>query len=408
MTADRRTCASSLRKLSVCAFSDAGEYQNELSPKLHEGSPITSSLKARPPLRITFALPRTGAKPIGGFKVVYEYANLLASRGHHVSILHPNLHRVDQPLWSHETRRTVRLVQRYVKTRLNRGHRPDSWFKMHPDVKMLWTPSLSERYVPDGDVIFATAWETAEWVERYGQRKGRKFYLIQHLETWYGEDERAMATWKMPLSKVVIAKWLERIATGLGEKSLFIPNGLDFSHFKVLTAPESRNPNQVLMLYHWLEWKGTAHGLQAFCLAREVIPDLTLTLFGISPQPRDLPSGVLYFHQPTQEKLNEMYNKAAIFVGPSLAEGWALTPAEALMCGAALALTDIGGHEAYGIPEETALLSPAGDPEALALNIIRLVRDQTLRLKLAHQGNEHIQQFTWKRAGTALEDALYA
>ena len=33
---------------------------------------------------ITFILPRTGEEPIGGFKVVYEYANRLAKDGYHI------------------------------------------------------------------------------------------------------------------------------------------------------------------------------------------------------------------------------------------------------------------------------------------------------------------------------------
>ena len=37
---------------------------------------------------ITFILPRTGEEPIGGFKVVYEYANRLAKDGYHINIVY--------------------------------------------------------------------------------------------------------------------------------------------------------------------------------------------------------------------------------------------------------------------------------------------------------------------------------
>ena len=37
---------------------------------------------------ITFILPRTGETPIGGFKVVYEYANRLVEDGYTVNIVY--------------------------------------------------------------------------------------------------------------------------------------------------------------------------------------------------------------------------------------------------------------------------------------------------------------------------------
>jgi len=157
------------------------------------------------------------------------------------------------------------------------------------------------------------------------------------------------------------------------------------------------------MLHHSVEWKGSADGLAAFEIARHTIPELHLTLFGIDPAPPNLPSGVEYHHQPPQDKLNSLYNRAAIFISPSWTEGWGLPPAEALMCGGAIAVTRGGADEAFAIHEQTALVSPIKDPAALAANILRLVRDKELRLRLAKQGHALIQQFTWERSGAALE-----
>jgi hypothetical protein len=52
------------------------------------------------------------------------------------------------------------------------------------------------------------------------------------------------------------------------------------------------------------------------------------------------------------------------------------------------------------------LLSPPKDPDALAANVLRLLEDRELRLRLAHQGHEHVQQFTWDRAVTSFESVL--
>lgn len=354
-------------------------------------------------MRVTFLLPMSGDRPIGGFKVVYEYANFLATRGHRVHVVHPNLLRIDEPFSSLGARVKLISILRYLKTKFTQGHRPDTWFTISPRVDLAWANSLDGKHIPNADIVVATAWETAEWAARYKTEKGRKFYLIQHLETWSGPEDRVMETWKMPFEKIVIAGWLQRIATEMGQKTHLIPNGMDFTRFQQTVPSEDRDPHQLLMLYHFVEWKGSADGLAAFNIARETIPELRLTLFGIDPAPPNLPEGVEYHHQPPQDRLNGFYNRAAVFISPSWTEGWGLPPAEALMCGGAIAVTRGGADEAFAIHEETALVSPIKDPAALAANIIRLVRDKELRLRLAKCGHELIQQFTWERSGAALE-----
>ena len=354
-------------------------------------------------IRVTFLLPARGIQPSGGFKVVYEYANFLATRGHQVQVVHPNLLHIDQPLLSFGPRMILRILLRYLGMKISRRYRPDHWFPVNPAVRMSWTHSLAAKNIPDADAVIATAWETAEWVQTYPPNKGRKFYLIQHLETWSGPEERVMNTWKAPLEKIVIAGWLQKIATDLGETSHLIHNGMDLSRFNMVVPPEERDPHQLLMLYHYVTWKGSADGLDAFAIAQRSIPGLRLTLFGIDPAPPDLPSGIEYHQQPSQQKLNALYNEAAIFISPSWTEGWGLPPAEALLCGASIAVTRGGADEAFAIDEETALVSPIKDPAALAANIVRLVRDTELRLRLGRQGRALVQRFTWERSGAALE-----
>jgi glycosyltransferase involved in cell wall biosynthesis len=268
---------------------------------------------------------------------------------------------------------------------------------------LLCTKTLEIDNMPASDVWVATYWYTAKWAATY---PGTRLYLIQHLETWCGPEAEVMATWKMPLRKVVISRWLERIAQGLGESSDYVPNGLNFESFGMDAAPEKRDPNTFAMLYHHSDWKGSGDGLAALRKVKQTVPELTAVLFGVPSSPPDLPDWVEYHQNPPQGTLREIYNRAAIFISPSWAEGWPLPPAEALQCGAALVATDIGGHREYAYPEETALLSPPKDPDALAANISRLLRNPALRIRLAHQGNRHIQQFTWDRAVSSFESIL--
>jgi len=357
-------------------------------------------------LRITFLLPLPGTHPIGGFKVAYEYANYLVERGHVVSVVHPALFRVDQPLGLLPLKQRLRTVWEYWKNKRTGGFLPTSWFKALPEVKMLWVPSLAKKYVPEGDVVIATAWETVEWAVDYPAGKGKKFYLIQHLETWSGPEERVFDTWKAPLEKIVIARWLQEIAENFGQTAHLVHNGLDFKKFRLETPQDARDPMKLLMIFHSKDWKGSADGLAAFELARKEVPGLKLTLFGLTPPPDTLPKDIEYHHNPTQDKLRELYNESSIFLSPSWAEGFPLPPAEALQCGAALVSTDIDGMAMYAMHEQTALLSPVKDPAGMAENILRLVREPELRLKIAVEGHRFIQRFTWEEAGKKFEEIL--
>jgi glycosyltransferase involved in cell wall biosynthesis len=279
---------------------------------------------------------------------------------------------------------------------------------MDPEVRLACVPSLSERFVPDGDVVVATAWQTAEWVSQYSKSKGRRFYFVQHLETWNGPEERVYATWKAPLQKIVPSKWLAEIARSLGETAIYIPYGLDVDAFQIVTPSEERRPNQLMMLYHNAAWKGCEEGLQALAMVREKDPDVRASLFGVPARPVSLPDWIEYHQSPSAKLLRELYNQAAIFVAPSRTEGWGLTGCEALLCGAALVATDIDGHREFAFHEQTALTSPARLPGALAENILRLIQDTGLRIQLAENGFQFIRQFTYERAATSLEAALCA
>jgi glycosyltransferase involved in cell wall biosynthesis len=354
-------------------------------------------------LRITFVLPRTGEWPSGGLRIAYEHASYLARRGHAVSVVHPGRLAVDPTGVDH-----LKNVVRYVLRKLDGRYTPDKWLETDTNVRLLCVPSLSERFLPDADVVIATAWETAEWVSRYSRSKGRGFYFIQHVETWNGPEERVYATWKSPLQKIVIAKWLAEVARNLGERAIYIPNGLDIDGFPIVTPPEERRADQLMMLYHMAEWKGSEDGLQALALVREKKPNIRVSLFGVPARPTNLPGWIEYHQRPTPNLLRELYNQAAIFIAPSRTEGWGLPACEAMLSGAALVATDVDGHREFAFHGQTALTSPSRLPKALAENILRLVQNPQLRIELAQRGSSFVRQFTWERASASLEAALYA
>ncbi len=352
---------------------------------------------------ITFVLPGWSIeKPIGGFKVVYEYANRLSERGHRINVVHPLLLFPDEAT-------TKQKVKATVLWGLDHAMKKDKvkWFHVSPKVNILIVGTLREENLPNGDVIIATAWQTAEWINRYGPDKGKQFYLIQHYENWSGPDDRVKATWKMPLKKIVISRWLVEKAKELDQEvAAYIPNGLDLNQFRITNPIEYRNPRKIGMLYHIYDWKGSKDGIEALKIVRGEFSDLQVVFFSVYKPDPEVPSWVEFHNNPSPKGLVEIYNDCAIFVSPSWSEGWALPPAEAMACGCALVATDSKGVRDYAIPERTALVSEPKNSKDLARNLIKLLNDQSLRIRLAMEGNRYIQRFTWYKAVKEFEEVI--
>lgn len=349
-------------------------------------------------MRVTFVLPGSGHLPVGGFKVVYEYANRLAVRGHTATVVHA-------AQFDREASAVVRLKTgvRFVQRRLDKSYRP-GWFPLKPEVALLWRATPAAAGLPDADAVVATAWQTAEWVADYPNSKGKKFYLIQHYETWSGPESRVNVTFRLGLHNLAIARWLQEVVRAQGADADYQPNGLDFAAFGVDVPPETRAP-RAMMLYHDADWKGSADGLAALKEVKVQVPELQATLFG-TPAAPDLPDWIRYEQKPSPTLLRRLYNDASVFLATSWTEGWGLPGCEALLCGCALAATDVGGHREYARQGETALLSPPRDPAALARNVTELLRDKKLCLRLAERGRTYVQGFSWERAVERLERHL--
>jgi len=358
-----------------------------------------------PVLKITFLLPSAASVPIGGFKVVYGFSSTLVHRGHSVSVIHPA--RVG-PLSLLQVGRTiVGLCARGLG--LKETWKPISWHTPDRRVRLLWRPFIHDQFIPAGDAVIATAWNTAERVATLSSEKGKKFYLIQNQEELFDDASptRARATWKLPLRKMTTGQWLVNLGSKMGENVDYVGQGFDYDSptFEV-DKPIRQRPPSVAMLYHTATWKGSAEGIRALELTKRIIPSLRATLFGVPSRPATLPAWISYLQTPTSTQLRNLYNSVAVFLSPSWVEGCALPPGEAAQCGAALCLTDIGGHADYAQQGITALLSPPRDIGALATNLQRLLTDARLRETLAQNGHERIATFSWKRSADLLEAVL--
>lgn len=347
-------------------------------------------------MKVNFIMPCKPKTPSGGFKVVYEYAKMLSSDGHQVTITYPFLHSFHGVPFKKGKINELKYRLRFYKDKFFRKITCRSWFDLPQDIKEVLVFKLDSKFIENSDIVFATAWSTAEEVAKYSENKGKKFYLIQSFEDWGGSKERVIQTWKGPLNKIVISEYLKEIAIELGEDAKLIENGLNFKDF-YYDKNLKKDENSILMLYHSNEEvKRSKEAIKEIIkLKEEKGVNIKFSLFGVEKRPNFIPEWIEYYQKPEVGKLRELYNKAEIFISPSKIEGWPLPVAEALQCKTMVCVSDIPGHSHIKHLETGYKVKELSE---LTEAIEKLLKDQKLRKKLSENGYEYIEQFTWERA----------
>jgi glycosyltransferase involved in cell wall biosynthesis len=359
---------------------------------------------------IRFILGAYAPRPVGGFRIVYEYANRLDAEGWDVSIVYlaPPPPAVGLPRYE-----SPRALASYAKT-ISRARRAPAggWFDLSPRVRVSVLPRGLYRHAGRGvDVIVATAFPTAPLAYEAARRHGiRGLFLVQHLEDWFegaaADDVRR--AWALPLHKVAISRWLadEIAAVGEAERTSYVPNGIALEAYGIDVAPEVRRPDVVAMMTSSQAWKGHAWGLEALARVREQVPGLRVVLFGDGVDPSTLPGWVNHVGSVDTAGVRRVLNEASIFVHTSDSEGWGLPPAEAMACGTAVVAADNDGVKDYAVDGRNAVLIPRRDVGALADAVVALSADTPRRLALIAQGRVDIAAYSWDRAVRGMTEAV--
>lgn len=353
-------------------------------------------------MRITFILSCAGLS--GGVRIVREYASGLVRRGHNVTIVATPYSMQPTPIdpkSSLVSGAGIKLAKAHLARWLWKDH-------LHGFEGTLLMPlTLHKDNIPDADAVIATTWFTAEWLATYPEAKGRKFYFIQSYEIWDGPKERVDATWKLPFTKIVISNWLKKIGEEQFHEKILGPFHLpvDPQLFHPVEKPR-KHGLRVGMLYSSLPLKGFADGLKAFEIARQEVQDIELVLLSSEKRTPAVPRYAEFYKRPPQHRLKYIYASCDIWVCSSWAEGYYLPASEAIACGCALVGTRVGCIGDVFKHEESALVSEPRDPEALAANLIRLLKSPELRHKLNRNGQKIIAQLSWDNQVAAMESIL--
>ena len=335
----------------------------------------------------------------GGNRALFEYANRLQAMGNEVG-------------W-------------YVLAKPARWYRIDHWQRIINKKVVLLPPETidwmenkvpinvlsynDEGSIPDSDILLATAWQTADFANRFATSKGRIFYFIQHHESlWTREKNKAQKTYYMPFEKLVISTWLKEILRdNYNQQAEVLITPVNENSF-YREGVNQDNASRVCFLHHDYDWKGYKDAIEAVKIIRLRNFKIDPVVFGEkledpSPLYEDAGFKFEYHYRPTGETLRRIYASCGIYLCASCYEGLGMPSMEAMACGAALVTTDTGGSWDYTVDGKTALVSQPRQPEQLADNLTRVLNDEVLRNRLAENGCQKIGEFSWEDNSLRLE-----
>lgn len=350
-------------------------------------------------MRITFVSPAPDLS--GGQRVIAAHASRLARRGHTVTVFAP-------PHRTPSVREVVRGALRghWPRRVLNGSH----YEHLGVEVRQIDHPRpVAAGDLPDADVVVATWWETAEWVAKLPPNKGAKVYFIQGYEVSdYVPSGSLDATWRLPMSKIVVAQWLEELAItkSAGARLLVVPNAVSLEQFNAPLRRKKSTPT-VGLVYSLARCKGCDLALEAFRIAARRVPNLKLRSFGSEvARTLPLPRSSSHTTRPPQHLIREIYAACDAWLFASRSEGFGLPILEAMAC-----RTPVIGAPAGAAPELLAggggVLVEPEDPTNMAEAIVKVCTMSEVEWRvMSDAAYATATKYTWDDATDLFEAAL--
>ena len=278
---------------------------------------------------------------------------------------------------------------------------PD-WFPLEAPVREFATyQELAAALAREDAIKVATWWETAPWVWRASVTRGIPVYFVQDIETSYypgdqAAQNRVLASYREEFRYITISGWNRERLGELGLSAELIPPGIDLENFRRLDRP--KRDDVVLAIGRSLPLKNLPLTIDAW---RALEPRPELWMFGVEPElgPK---YEARYFERPSDERVNELFNEATVFVQTSIHEGFCLPLLEAMAAGTPVVSTDAHGNRDFCRHEENCLIADA-DPGAVSQALQRILGDAELRSRLIAAGLETAADYAWERRIDRLE-----
>lgn len=185
------------------------------------------------------------------------------------------------------------------------------------------------------------------------------------------------------------------------DQVILTPNGIDFTKIPNSTR---RDKNRVLCVAR-LNWaKGLNYLLEAWPDVLKQVPEAKLVFVSDGEKKSEMEQTIkeqgtgetiTFAGKVTHDEVLQHMVKSEIFVLPSLAEGLGNVFFEAQACGLVPIGTNVGGIPDIISHEENGLLIEPKNSKQISEALVRLLKDDELRKKLADKAAVTVRKFDW-------------
>jgi len=248
--------------------------------------------------------------------------------------------------------------------------------------------------IPSADVIMATGYKSVSRTVSAPVRCGIKAHWIRGWETWQMAPKKIIAyILNAPTIKLVNSIGLKNMLKHYNFKSKIIRPGYDLTE---LYPADMRNRKKITLggLYTRGKHetiKQTKWIFKTYKYLQKRYGNVELWMFGNE----QIPGGTVdnYFHRPTMEAKQYMYNNIDIWLSPATQEGLHMPPAEAMMTGCPVVGVDaeLSGTHDYLIDGVTGIVTD-NDIESFTRGVEQLYLSKSDRKQLGKNARRKVEE----------------
>ncbi len=244
------------------------------------------------------------------------------------------------------------------------------------------------------------AWNplTGDDLQNWYRRERETYHRAAHLFAFCEPTRRSLVEeYGVPAERVT--------TTGAGVNLTVLPTVADAGETAANAAPTT--PPTILFIGNDFVRKGGLVLLQAFRAVREAIPAAQLQLVGTDPRitPQEGVQVLGRIHD--RSEVERLYRQASVFAVPSYFDPFPLVLLEAMAFGLPTVSTFTCGVPEIVVDGSTGTLVEAGDADALAGALIRVLSDPEWARSAGRAGRERVERlYTWDAVVDRMSPAL--
>ena len=319
-------------------------------------------------LEITYIMVWT--KVCGGSKIILEYANRLAKRGHKINIV---------------------TYDEYPK-----------WFSLSENVNFIKVTNGEDiiNYIPESDVVVSTSWKCIRKAVKsnkgpvaFFEQGGSHLFELDKLND--RKREIVQQRMRLPAFIYTVSQYsADKIKEIYGKDASIIYNALETSIFYSRKEEKQKEETSITIVgSEEFKFKNIGEILEVIRLLKR---NYKIKLNWITQNnPKINEEGKDAIVNPQQKVIGDVLRNTDIYICNSEYEAFGLPTLEAMTCGAAVITTDTGGMRDFVQNGINALVINHHDKDDMKEKIEMLINDKKLMHKIAENGMKTALKFNW-------------